>query len=81
MEIEQFHWGHRAEKATWLYIVGCAPSNIPTVPRRDGKATHCIRPTKNYPRLPSVTKPEREHTPPELAAWLVELASRCEVAA
>lgn len=77
--IEQFHWGHRAEKATWLYIVGCHPSLIPVMPRRPGRPTHCIRPTKNYPRLPSVTKPEREHTPPALAEWLIELARRCKM--
>lgn len=78
MKIEQYHWGHRAEKATWLYVVGCEPFDVPPMPRRTGKATHCIRPTKKYPRLPSVTKAEREHTPPELAAWLVELAGRCK---
>lgn len=72
------HWfGHRAEKATRLYIVGCEPSEIPDMPMKLGKATHCIRPTKSYPRLPSVTKAEREHTPPDFAEWLVELASRC----
>jgi hypothetical protein len=79
MEIEQFHWGHRAEKATWLYIVGCSPDELPPIPRREGKATHCVRPTKSYPRLPSITKAEREHTPEALAAWLVDLARRCNV--
>jgi hypothetical protein len=78
MEIEQFHFGHRAEKATWLYVVGCDPDDLPAMPRRDGKATHCVRPTKAYPRLPSITKAEREHTPPALAAWLVDLARRCK---
>ena len=74
------HWfGHRAKKATRLYIVGCEPSDIPDMPLRLDKPTHCIRPTKSYPRLPSVTKAEREHTPPELAEWLVELARRCRV--
>ena len=77
LEIEQFNWGHRAQKATWLYIVGCLPSDIPAIPRREGKPTHCIRPTKAYPRLPSVTKAEREHTPVALTSWLVDLASRC----
>lgn len=77
LEIQQFHWGHRAEKATWLYIVGCDPDDLPAIPKREGRATHCVRPTKSYPRLPSITKPEREHTPPDLARWLVELASRC----
>src|SRR6185437_12218151 len=77
MEVDQWRWGHRAEKRTWLYIVGCPPDELPPVPEREGKPTHCIRPTKAYPRLPSVTKPEREKTPPAFAAWLVEVARRC----
>ena len=77
LPIKQFHFGHRAEKATWLYIVGAGPDDLPAIPVRQGSATHCVRPAKSYPRLPSITKPEREHTPPELARWLVELASRC----
>lgn len=76
LEIEQFYWGHRAEKATWLYIVGGSPSGIPAIPRRTGKPMHCVRPTRSYPRFPSITKAEREHTPPPLAEWLVELARR-----
>jgi hypothetical protein len=79
LEIQQYHWGHRAEKATWLYIVGIDPDDIPPLPRREGRATHCVRPTKAYPRLPSITKREREATPPQLAAWLVELARRCKI--
>lgn len=81
MEIQQFHFGHRAEKATWLYVVGCDPDDLPPIPVREGKATHCVRPTKSYPRLPSITKAEREHTPPALAAWLVEVARKCRVTA
>lgn len=76
IEIKQFDFGHKAEKKTWLYIVGLR--DIPFHSRRNGKPTHCIRPTKSYPRLPSVTKPERERTPPRLAEWLVELARRCQ---
>ena len=79
LPVLQFWWGHRAEKATLLYIVGCEPRDIPSIPLRIGRATHCIRPTKSYPRLPSVTKAEREHTPPDLARWLVDLAARCAV--
>lgn len=77
LAIEQFHWGHRAEKATWLYIVGCEPEDLPAMPRREGRATHCVRPTKSYPRLPSITKAEREHTPPELGQWLRRLVELC----
>mgnify|MGYP000243450989 FL=1 len=77
LPIHQHWWGHRAQKATLLYIVGCEPANVPDIPLVMGSATHCIRPTKAYPRLPSVTKAEREHTPPALAARLVDLARRC----
>ncbi len=41
-----------------------------------------IKPQRGVPRtLKIVTKAEREHTPPELAAWLVEVARRCRVGA
>lgn len=103
------HWfGHRAEKKTRLYIVGCRPQDVPDIPMVLGDATHVIgdvgrsgyvckcgarfrsslgaygcpnccgesgpaRPTKK----PEVSKAEREHTPKDLAVWLVELARRC----
>ena len=73
-ELDQFIFGHRAKKATWVYVVGPMPAELPTRPVRVGSPTHCIRPTKAYPRLPSVTKAEREKTPPEFARWLVEAA-------
>lgn len=78
LAIRQFDFGHRAEKMTWLYVVGC-PTDFRWPDLRLDQPTHCIRPTKSYPRLPSVTKAEREHTPPALAHWLVDLARRCVV--
>lgn len=89
IEVEQFHWGHRAEKKTWLYIVGTGPSDLPTMPRRSGRPTHVIAQSRTHRidgvRLrkgmpgwrPEVSKAEREHTPPALARWLVDLAARC----
>jgi len=65
LELDQFHFGHRAEKRTWFYIVGVGPDELPPIPHREGSPTHCVRPTKSYPRLPSITKAEREHTPPD----------------
>lgn len=88
LPIFQSWWGHRAEKATFLYIVGCQPSSIPAIPMMLGDATHVI--AQNRTRLdgtrkrkgdagwrPEVTKAEREHTQPALATWLVEVARRC----
>jgi hypothetical protein len=84
------HWfGHRAEKLTLLYIVGVRPVDVPPLPMLLGGATHIIsqaRPRKDGSRLvkgmpgwrPEVTKAEREHTPPALAAWLVEIAQKCK---
>lgn len=90
--ITQHWWGHRATKATKLYIVGCEPADIPELPPlRLGEGTHVIAMGKRPGRgvdgqrlrkgmpgwRPEVSKAEREHTPPELASWLVELARRC----
>ena len=81
LPINQHWWGHRAEKATRLYIVGCEPRNIPDMPMRLDDPTHVIGDVgraSNGTKRPEVTKAEREHTPPELAVWLVELARRCK---
>lgn len=78
LEIDQFHFGHKAQKRTWLYIVGT--DSTPAIPHREGKPTHVIKPMKNGTGAKIVTKAEREHTPPKLAQWLVNLAGLCRVA-
>ena len=88
LPIHQFWFGHRAQKRTWLYIVGVNPWEIPDFPLRLGQSdcrirldkrrpdgTHIRKGDKDY--QPILGDAEREHTPPELAAWLVELARRC----
>ena len=83
LPVFQMWWGHRAEKATYFYIVGCDPAELPPIPFVMGTATHTIASSKkrqhrDHPLFrPEVSKAEREHTPPQLAAWLVELARRC----
>jgi hypothetical protein len=76
-EVRQCDWGHKAEKLTWLYIVGCHPDELPALPMR-AEPTGVIKPQRGVPRdhRKIVTKAEREHTPPALAEWLVELARR-----
>lgn len=80
-EIRQCDWGHKAEKLTWLYIVGCHPDWLPALPARR-EPTGLIKSQRGVPRdgRKIVTKAEREHTPPALAEWLVELARRTTVA-
>lgn len=65
--IRQSWWGHRAPKPTWLYIVGTAavPDMPPPVPDPGG-------------RIETMSRRQRELTPPALARWLIELARRCE---
>lgn len=71
ISILQWWWSHKAEKATWLYIVGCSKSALPEMPFRIGQAefvvntSHGVR--KGSPSFrPHCTKSEREATPPQL---------------
>lgn len=79
LPIDQNWWGHRARKRTWLYIVGCEPRDVPDMPIVLGETTHVVQSRRRTDYRPHITKPEREHTPIELARWLVELAGRCRV--
>lgn len=92
LPIFQSSFGHRAEKATLLYVVGCAPAQIPDLPIVLGDAPCVISSSgrnKDGSRLkqgdagwrPRLHTAEREHTPPDLAWWLVSLARLCRVAA
>ena len=88
LPILQSDFGHRAKKATYLYIVGVEPKNIPQLPIILGDSTHIIGTSgrrRNGRRLrpgeqgykPECTHPEREHTPILLAKYLIELAEKC----
>lgn len=75
-EIRQCDWGHRAEKRTWIYIVGIHPDELPTIPPRR-EATALVVRMPECRSLELIGKEEREHTPPKFAFWLVEIARRC----
>jgi len=88
LEVDQFWWGHRAKKATKLYVVGCGVDDVPVMPLALGEASHvCGSPgrRRDGSRLhkgdagwrPEITKREREATPVEFARWLVLLAEVC----
>lgn len=86
LPIFQQWFGHRAEKSTLLYVVGCEPGDVPNIPIVLGAATHVVSTgSTNHIKFgangwrPAISHKEREQTPPELARWLVELARRCKV--
>ena len=74
----QYWWGHRAAKATRLYIVGCSPSHLPSLPFVLGDAPCVVQTRKRIDHRPHLRKPEREHTPEKFAHWMVEVARRCD---
>ena len=76
LSIAQHWFGHRAMKKTWLYIVGVEPRSIPVFSISLELPSRVIASSAKSRRIkvPECTKAEREHTPPELAIWLVELA-------
>jgi hypothetical protein len=81
LRIKQSDWGHRAEKDTGLYIVGLDPAELPPVPLVLGRPTHVViarsGTRKEHPGWrPHLRPAEREATPPELAAWIVEVLRR-----
>jgi len=79
LPIWQSWFGHRADKATLLYICGVEACEVPQMPLVLGNASHTVSPAtgrrKGTPGYrPSIRKDEREHTPVTLCAWLLEVA-------
>jgi hypothetical protein len=79
LSINQSWFGHRAQKRTLLYIVGCSQVNLPPIPISFDAIERVVRrnrATKN-PTLKHISRWERDATPEALAVWLVETANRC----
>lgn len=79
LPITQNWWGHRAEKATFLYIVGVNKREAGGMPLVLGRSSHVVCSSSGLKKgdvgwRPHMSTAEREKTPPELAAWLVNLA-------
>lgn len=84
LQVAQLWWGHKAEKWTWLYVVGADRRAMEAdIPFRMEYPSHVVTSSSGQRkrggmwRLPELSKAEREHTPPALAQWLVKWAGRC----
>lgn len=75
----QWWWGHKAEKATWFYVLGCEPDDLPPIPLKLGEPEFVVASSKRPNRRKDIPKRERERTPGLLAAWLCGVARKCEV--
>lgn len=66
ISIDQSWFGHRARKKTLLYIVGVTKKNLPPSP---------IKFDTILKTVDQMGIKEREHTPKELAIWLIKIAN------
>lgn len=67
LPVYQGHFGHLAPKATWLYLVGIEPSDLPSLP------FELALPSGRVERM---GVREREATPEPFGRWLIEVARR-----
>ena len=76
LPIFQQWFGHRAQKATFLYLVGVEPSALPPIPLVLGDATHTVGLWSGRDRSrcrPTISNGEYARTPEPLARWLIQV--------
>jgi len=78
--VRQQWFGHKAEKATWLYI--CGGKALPPIPFVLGYPEVKWDPWKgkrkiSHPDMQRLSNRQRQSTPIEFAKWLVSVASQC----
>ncbi len=82
LSVNQHWWGHKAKKATLLYICGCKRNEIPAIPLRFELVEYAVLQGNlraGDPRyLKRITEKEREATPINFAKWLIEVALKCK---
>lgn len=75
--INQSDFGHPSRKATWLYIVGIKPNELPAMPFSMSYPISRIGKSKEPGKPGELNKRYREYTPIELAGWLIQIARLC----
>lgn len=80
LSINQHWFGHLAQKKTLLYIVGTCPKDIPAYPIKLDAVTHTIGGSRARGRnnKKETSHADREHTPIDLALWLIDLCKMIE---
>lgn len=79
LHVNQFWFGHKAEKASLLYICGVLPGNLPAFPLvfnyPSFVVNSCIR--RGQPGYrPEISKADRERTPLGFAHYLISIAEQ-----
>lgn len=64
IEIDQFHFGHRVSKRTWLWFFGIKPSQLPQL-------AFTLRSDPSR-KLDGITPGQRSQTPPAFASFLCQ---------
>ncbi|MGZ4063935.1 MAG: hypothetical protein ACXVP0_13255 [Bacteroidia bacterium] len=72
IEVDQFHFGHKYRKRTWLYICGASPADLPLEFRRiPGEPKYSIGGENE-----ADSRFYREYTPKKFAKWLVKICAQ-----
>lgn len=70
ISINQHWFGFQAQKRTYLYIVGCSRSQLPSYPLSFDAITHSISTSRNFLEL---NKSKNSVTVPKLCEWLFQI--------
>lgn len=76
IELDQYHFGHKAQKSTWLYICGIEPgSKLLNYSRIPGSPKYVFSTSKSLDAKPELNAKERSATPIRFAKWLVKICT------
>lgn len=78
LAMPQFWFGHPAMKASWFYIVGCPPLDLPPISFKLGQPEFTVATSKRNGGRKEMKKSERTRTYLPMAQWLVATARKCE---